>query len=148
MSYYIYTIFFFSDDMVLDICKIHPELVLPHPFKCQQYYNCSMLEDRDLIDGFCHPVLHLTECIYPYMFSIDTLQCENFTDVKCGSRHEEKYYCKYCLTSSALLRLFVDVAIYFVYMVCRDLLNMNIKFFFTLTFLSNQFVYLQVAMKG
>lgn len=84
-----------TDDMVLDICKIHPELVLPHPFKCQQYYNCSMLEDRDLIDGFCYPVLHLTECIYPYLFSIDTLQCENFTDVKCGSRHEEKYYCSY-----------------------------------------------------
>lgn len=109
-----------TGEKISDICKPYSELILPHPVKCQQYYNCSMLEDRDLIDGFCYPVLHLTECIYPYLFSIDTLQCENFTDVKCGSRHEEKYYCKYCPTSSALLRLFVDVAIFYIYGMLRS----------------------------
>lgn len=99
LSYYqifhsVYLFYTFSGEKIPEICKLYPELILPHPLKCQQYFNCSMLEDRQLNNGFCHPVLHLTECIYPYLFSIDTLQCENFTEVKCGSRHEEKNYCK------------------------------------------------------
>lgn len=71
---------------------------------------------------------HLTECIYPYLFSVDTLQCENFTDVNCGRHFEEKYQCKLltfevfimakstvpivnrcCVKAWALLPQFVDV---------------------------------------
>lgn len=37
---------------------------------------------------------HLTESIFPYLFSVDTLQCENFTEFNCGRRFEEKYQCK------------------------------------------------------
>lgn len=83
-----------TGEKISDICKPYSELILPHPVKCQQYYNCSMLEDRDLIDGFCYPVLHLTECIYSYLISIDTQQCQNFIDVKRGSSQKKKYYCE------------------------------------------------------
>lgn len=83
-----------TGEKISHICKPYSELILPHPVKCQQYYNCLVFEDRDLIDGFCHPVLHPTECIFPYLFSIDTQQCQNFIDAKRGSRHKKKYYCQ------------------------------------------------------
>lgn len=34
------------------------------------------------------------ECHYPYLFSEETLQCENYTDVKCGKRYEPTWECK------------------------------------------------------
>lgn len=83
----------FLESDVVEICKLYPSLVFPHPHECQMYYNCSMIEDKDLSIE-CHHVMHLTECIYPDLFSEETLQCENFTNVKCGEREEIKYLCK------------------------------------------------------
>lgn len=90
------TFFFLGSDMV-QICKKHPSLILAHPHYCQQYYNCSMKEDEDLTYRYHVRRLYLTECDYPFLFSIDTLKCENFTDVKCGQRYEIKYKCKFNL---------------------------------------------------
>ena len=35
------------------------------------------------------------ECHYPFVFSTQTLQCENYTDVDCGSRFLPIWACKY-----------------------------------------------------
>lgn len=88
--------YFFSvlDSDMVKICEQHPSLILAHPRKCQQYYNCSMKEDEDLSSRYGVRWLYLTECYYPYLFSPETLKCENFTDVKCGNRYEVKYKCK------------------------------------------------------
>lgn len=48
-----------------------------------------------LKDGNCKPRVHLTECSYPYLFSKETLRCENYTNVKCGNRFEIKWRCKF-----------------------------------------------------
>nr|XP_034307184.1 uncharacterized protein LOC117682829 [Crassostrea gigas] len=84
-----------TDSDMVEICKKHPSLVLAHPRKCQQYYNCSMKEDENLSYKYRVRRLYLTECDYPDLFSIETLKCENFTDVKCGSRYEVKWKCGY-----------------------------------------------------
>lgn len=83
-----------TDSDMVEICKKHPSLVLAHPRECQQYYNCSMKEDKEL---FLYRIrkFYLTECYYPYLFSTETLKCENFTDVKCGNRYEVKWKCQY-----------------------------------------------------
>lgn len=36
----------------------------------------------------------MQECTYPDMFSEETMSCENFTEVECGSRREVVDYCK------------------------------------------------------
>lgn len=79
---------------VVQLCKQHPSLILANPHYCQQYYNCSMKEYEDLTRRFRVRRMHLTECDYPFLFSTDTLQCEIFTEVKCGHRYEIKYKCK------------------------------------------------------
>lgn len=84
-----------TDSNVVEICKIHPTLILLNPYECQQYYNCSMLEDSVLTSKLCSPRWYLTECIYPDLFSAETLKCETFTTVTCGSRHEHKWLCDY-----------------------------------------------------
>lgn len=80
---------------MVEICKKHPSLILAHPRQCQLYYNCSMKEDEDLSFKYRVRRLYLTECDYPYLFSTETLKCENFTDVKCGERYEVKWICKF-----------------------------------------------------
>lgn len=56
---------------------------------CQLY--CSSFEwseGYDFSEG-------MKECEYPQLFSTESATCENFTDVTCGTRHEEKEGCKY-----------------------------------------------------
>lgn len=56
---------------------------------CQLF--CSSLEwseGYDFSEG-------MKECEYPQLFSTESGTCENFTDVTCGTRHEEKEGCKY-----------------------------------------------------
>lgn len=84
-----------TDSDMVEICKKHPSLILAHPRQCQLYYNCSMKEDEDLSFKYRVRRLYLTECYYPYLFSTETLKCENFTDVKCGDRYEVKWICEY-----------------------------------------------------
>lgn len=92
-----YVDYFFPvlDSNMVEICKKHPSLILAHPRKCQQYYNCSMKEDVDLSFRYRVRRLYLTECYYPDLFSTETLECENFTEVKCGNRYEVKWICKF-----------------------------------------------------
>lgn len=91
-----YVDYFFPvlDSNMVEICMQHPSLILAHPRKCQQYYTCSMKEDVDLSFRYHIRRFYLTECYYPYLFSTETLKCENFTDVKCGNRYEVKWICK------------------------------------------------------
>lgn len=91
-----------ADSDVVEICKIHPTLILPNPYECQQYYNCSMLEDTELTSKLCFPSWYLTECIYPDLFSAETLKCENFTTVGCGSRHVQKWLCKFMISNDSI----------------------------------------------
>nr|XP_034306554.1 uncharacterized protein LOC105340247 isoform X1 [Crassostrea gigas] len=61
------------------------------PNSCQLYCN----PEKTSIDPF--PV-NVDECPYPLQFSETTGRCENFTEVACGTRKEEKYTCDYLET--------------------------------------------------
>lgn len=56
------------------------------PNSCQLYCN----PEKTGIEPF--PV-NVEECPYPLQFSETTGRCENFDEVYCGSRKEEKYIC-------------------------------------------------------
>lgn len=58
------------------------------------------------------PYLH--ECPYPFLFSEETLQCENYTEAVCGTRYEPKWECKNTLifTNSELRVIFTAVNSY------------------------------------
>lgn len=58
------------------------------------------------------PYLH--ECPYPFLFSEETLQCENYTEVVCGTRYEPKWECKKTLifTNTELRVIFTAVNSY------------------------------------
>lgn len=56
------------------------------PNSCQLYCNT----EKTGIEPF--PV-NVEECPYPLQFSETTGRCENFDEVYCGSRKEEKYIC-------------------------------------------------------
>ncbi|XP_061179377.1 uncharacterized protein LOC133188003 [Saccostrea echinata] len=60
------------------------------PQSCQLYCNPNQNDD---FPG-CFPP-RIVECYYPSQFSERTKQCENFTEVNCGSRLEVKYQCEY-----------------------------------------------------
>lgn len=72
---------------ILELCEMDPSLIIPHR-NCHQYYNCS--ENNN---GHSEP--YLSQCQYPKQFSLKTQTCENFTDVECENRYEEKEGCKY-----------------------------------------------------
>ncbi|XP_062572209.1 uncharacterized protein LOC134234164 [Saccostrea cucullata] len=62
------------------------------PQSCQLY--CNPYADDKFHDSGSFPE-RVAECPYPLQFSERTKQCENFTDVNCASRREEKDYCSY-----------------------------------------------------
>ncbi|XP_062614311.1 uncharacterized protein LOC134276045 [Saccostrea cucullata] len=68
-------------------CKYHPSSRLPSWINCAQYYDCSMR------DSIYQPYLH--ECTYPQLFSLATLQCEDFHHISCGVRTEPMTPCQY-----------------------------------------------------
>lgn len=72
-----------NDTTIDEVCVRHPNLVLRSPTDCHRYYNCS------------GGVGSSTECSYPFLFSDETLQCENYTKVSCGTRYEPKWVCEY-----------------------------------------------------
>lgn len=57
------------------------------PNSCQLYCN----PQKTTVNPF--PV-NVAECPYPLQFSETTGRCENFDQVNCGKRREEKYTCK------------------------------------------------------
>ena len=94
----------FVDETIDTICSKHPELIMKTSNDCHTYYNCSG-EDTTLsawtrltkwiyIYNFW-PSKYKHECHYPFVFSTKTLQCENYTDVDCGSRFLPTWECKY-----------------------------------------------------
>ncbi|VDI50299.1 Hypothetical predicted protein [Mytilus galloprovincialis] len=87
-------------------CKSDVDSLIPHPNTCQLFYNCSQAvsplptEDRrtpHMPHTLRPPFLH--ECPFPELFSTVTMSCQNYTDVKCGSRYETKNKCDYLAVS-------------------------------------------------
>ena len=81
-------VFLISDNIVA-FCSQHPNTRVPNKVNCAQYYDCSNQ------NSIYQPYLH--ECPYPKLFSVATLQCENFEQVTCGARTEPKAPCKFSL---------------------------------------------------
>ncbi|CAG2229574.1 unnamed protein product [Mytilus edulis] len=83
-------------------CKSDANRLIPHPNTCQLYYNCSQAVSPiptwyrlyTHIPQVLRPA-YLHECPYPELFSTTTMSCQNYTDVKCGSRYETKNKCDY-----------------------------------------------------
>lgn len=69
------------------------ESVFPHPDGCALFYNCSLRFQHRPRRHFASPLED--ECPYPQLFSNETLKCENFLNVTCGTRKEPKAPCKY-----------------------------------------------------
>ncbi|XP_062568424.1 uncharacterized protein LOC134230602 [Saccostrea cucullata] len=63
------------------------------PLTCQLYCNPSTSKFFGAFPA------RVAECPHPLQFSEKTNQCENFTEVNCGSRKEIKYYCNYWFTA-------------------------------------------------
>lgn len=86
-----------QDTTIDDICARHPSLIIMSKTECHRYYNCSG-EDTDLsrwIDYALWPSKFKHECHYPLMFSEETMQCENYTEVNCSKRYEPTWECRY-----------------------------------------------------
>lgn len=81
-----------NDTSIAEICLQHTELVIGSSTDCHRYYNCSEQS------SFVHkkwPTPYLHECVYPFMFSEETLKCENYSEVFCGKRFEATWECRY-----------------------------------------------------
>ncbi|XP_062597789.1 uncharacterized protein LOC134259204 isoform X1 [Saccostrea cucullata] len=88
-----------NDNTIDDICVRHPRLVIESTTDCHKYYDCSNI-DPALGGGIGQmfnswTAKHLHECHYPLLFSNETLRCENYTEVVCGTRYEPKWACRY-----------------------------------------------------
>lgn len=65
--------------------------VFPHPDNCAWYFNCSVRPDAVQETYYSG---HVMECPYPQLFSVDSMQCEDFEDVQCRGRYEPKSPCE------------------------------------------------------
>ncbi|XP_078341956.1 uncharacterized protein LOC144627872 [Crassostrea virginica] len=86
-----------EDETIDTICSRHPELIMQTSNDCHTYYNCSgdtVLFGRGPMYNVW-PSKYKHECHYPLVFSTETLQCENYTDVDCGSRFLPTWACLY-----------------------------------------------------
>lgn len=78
---------------IIDVgCKGKAGGVFPHPDNCAWYYNCSLTPDA-VMEKYHGG--HVMECPYPQLFSLRSLQCEDFEDVECQGRYEPKSPCDY-----------------------------------------------------
>lgn len=86
------------DNTIDELCKKQPHLVMRSPDDCHRYYNCSG-EDLQLTTWFYQfgfwPAKHKHECHYPFLYSEESMQCENYTKVNCGTRKEPTWACEY-----------------------------------------------------
>lgn len=83
-----------NDTNIAEICFQHPAFVTGSPKDCHRFYNCS--EESSFfhqMSSWPTPFLH--ECPHPFLFSEESLQCENYTDVVCGTRFEATWECRY-----------------------------------------------------
>lgn len=83
-----------NDTNIADICFRHPDFVTGSATDCHRFYNCSEKSSffREMTSW---PTPYLHECPYPFLFSEESLQCENYTDVVCGARFEATWECRY-----------------------------------------------------
>ncbi|KAJ8316010.1 hypothetical protein KUTeg_006024 [Tegillarca granosa] len=70
---------------VPDYCHAHPKAVIPERTNCAHYYNCSDLGNYGN---------QTKECIYPDLFSDQTMKCQPFENVTCDTRMEPQAPCK------------------------------------------------------
>jgi hypothetical protein len=75
-------------------CQQNPNAIIPDPDNCARYFNCSQM--------FTQPSLvkYQAECDYPLLFNSQTLMCDDFEIVNCGTRMEPKAPCKLSRTLS------------------------------------------------
>lgn len=89
----------FSDETIDSICVKQPKAIFGSISDCHQYYNCSGTDPQlSVPPGPSYnywTIQHKHECHYPFMFSEDTLQCENYTKVSCGRRYKPTWECKH-----------------------------------------------------
>ncbi|XP_078309353.1 uncharacterized protein LOC144617818 [Crassostrea virginica] len=89
------------NDLTIDeICASQPNLIIKSQIECHRYYNCSSANSSQNNWQWNQELpfwlsKYKYECRYPYLFSEETLRCENYTIVKCGSRYEAKWECEY-----------------------------------------------------
>lgn len=100
---YLQVVFFLNFVVdVPDYCKAHPDDVLPDPFNCGQYFNCS-IEDTIMLRSRTPNSIGVfrMECTYPALFESSSRQCKHFENVECENRPEPQAPCKYiiCLVS-------------------------------------------------
>ncbi|KAK3589928.1 hypothetical protein CHS0354_034946 [Potamilus streckersoni] len=75
-------------------CAGNRKAIIPDPDNCAKYFNCSL---TTTMAGFGQ---YQTECQYPLLFNTQTLMCDDFTAVQCGSRPEPKAPCDYQSTQA------------------------------------------------
>lgn len=88
-----------SDETIDSICVKQPKALFGSKSDCHQYYNCSGTDSQlSVPPGPSYnywTIQHKHECHYPFMFSEDTLQCENYTEVSCGRRYKPTWECEH-----------------------------------------------------
>lgn len=87
-----------NDNTIDEICARHPKLIIKNKAECHKYYNCSGV-DTELSRWTSYyrlwPSKFKHECHYPFLFSEETMQCENYTEVNCSKRYEPTWECRY-----------------------------------------------------
>lgn len=83
-----------NDSTIDEICTRYPDLITKTPEDCHRYYNCSALSAWVPMYSL-FPSKYKHECHYPFMFSDETLQCENYTNTNCGTRYSPTWECRY-----------------------------------------------------
>ena len=69
-------------------CMQDPSAFIVDPSNCARYFNCSQ---TITYKGFQQ---YQAECDYPLLFNEQTLSCDDFTVVQCGTRMEPKAPCE------------------------------------------------------
>ena len=82
----------FFSDIVVRYCEQYPDATLLDEDHCAQYYDCS--KANALPDG----TPFKSECPYPQLFNADTLGCDDYSNVNCGTRKEPLSPCKLSCT--------------------------------------------------
>lgn len=91
----LFSFFHFVVD-VPDYCKAHPYDVLPDPFNCGQYFNCSTGATIMVRSRTSNSIgVFRMECTYPALFDSSSRQCKHFENVQCENRPEPQAPCKY-----------------------------------------------------
>ncbi|RUS79491.1 hypothetical protein EGW08_012759, partial [Elysia chlorotica] len=65
----------------------------PDPHHCARFFHCDRPAQRVRWEE------HHQECPYPQLFNVNTLQCEHFSSVDCGTREEPRDPCEYLANS-------------------------------------------------